>query len=205
MKKNYGCSDYNLWRRFCWATAVRSFATAIVFENLPSLEIVADIRSVADVLLPVAAVLAKRVSDVVAGVPRLDSVRAMNNWWRWSWLEWVVTGATTAVTTAWNLVRLVQLLQFTVPVTASMAFLLRKDTIEREKTNACQFFSELALDSFLKAKDLICIKLGAPLLRQERHSAALVLLIVVKGHVLRARLVVSVVVIWGWRFVCFDG
>jgi len=186
-------SDEDLSWSFGRPIAVLAIATAVVLQNLPWLQVAANSSPVTNDSLPVIAILTDFVGNVPAGVPRLDSVASMGNWGSWSWLEWIITSATTAVTKAWKAIGLVELLQLSMPITAGMAFLLRKDAIQREKANTCQLLSHLLLHSSLKAHDLICVKFGAQLLGQQRHRTALLVLVVLEGHVLRARLVVGVV------------
>lgn len=129
----------------CWTIAILTTATAIVLQDLSRVQLSANCCAIADVILPVVTVLAKLISNVPARVAGLHCVAPMWVAGRWSWCERIITATATAVTSAWKTIRLIELLQLSVPESALVAFLLGKDTIECEEANTCQLLSELLL------------------------------------------------------------
>merc|ERR1711907_449217 len=69
--------DNELYWSFSWTTAERSLTTAVILQDLARLEIVAKRCAIADVVLPTVAIIAKGVSNVVAGVTTLHGVASM--------------------------------------------------------------------------------------------------------------------------------
>merc|ERR1711904_749645 len=178
---------------------ISALATAVVLEALARVEHLAHRICVANVGLPVVAILAEFVCDGPARIARLNGVATMRGRRsRRFRLERVVALTAAIVAMARDLVCLVELHQFPEPIAARLALGLREAAVKREHANAGESRIELRLHGLLEANNVFSIKLGAPLLGQQRHRTALLVLVVFHGHVLRALFVEGVVLVRHW-------